>query len=286
MGMLVRWTLAGCVLATFSYGLVARAQNGTRREFDVISIKEVAANGDMSAVNGRTPGRFTAMNSPLRFVLLYAYHLQDYQLIGAPQWADLTRYNITGTYAADAAPTQDDVRVMVQQALADRFHISVHHERRDVPAYALVLARKDGKLGPQLVPSDVDCEQWRADKRPTLDAGGPSLAAPSGKRPACAMVTAMNFVSAGTRSISELAENLEFAAGRPVVDRTGLAGNYNIDAKWTASRLSAAGADTPGANEAPSIFAAFEEQLGLKFESTTISVDVVVVDRLEHPTEN
>jgi uncharacterized protein (TIGR03435 family) len=286
MRMLARRVLTACVLATCTYGLVARAQSAAPREFDVVSIKEVPPNGDISAVNDRTPGRFVTINSPLRFVLLYAYRLQDYQLIGAPQWALLTRYNITATYAADGSAPQDDVRVMVQKALADRFHISVHHERRDVPAYALVLARKDGKLGPQLAPSDVDCDQWRADKRPVIDAGGPSLAAPSGKRPACAMVTAMNFVSGGTRPISELARNLEFAAGRPVVDRTGLTGNYNIDAKWTASRLSAAGTDAPGANEAPSIFVAFEEQLGLKFESTTISVDVVVVDRLEHPTAN
>jgi uncharacterized protein (TIGR03435 family) len=143
---------------------------------------------------------------------------------------------------------------------------------RDIPAYALTLARSDGKLGPQLTRSDVDC----TGKPQQATGGGPSPVAPSGERPSCAIIVNFTrFITGGTRSLSDVANNLEAAAGRPVVDRTGLSGNFNIDAKW----------GNDGVDDV-SIFTALQEQLGLKLESTTTRVDVVVVDRLERPSND
>ena len=111
---------------------------------------------------------------PLRFILLDAFDLRDHQLIGAPEWTESARFDITATYPADAArDRQDDARAMLRTLLADRFGLKTHREMRELPIYALVMARKDGALGPQLVRSTIDCEQWIAEKRPQLGAGSP-----------------------------------------------------------------------------------------------------------------
>ena len=109
--------------------------------------------------------------------MLYAYQLLDHQLIGAPVWTSSTGFDITGTYPPGRAATDHDVRLMVQKLLSDRFGLAVHREQREVPTYLLVLARPDGRLGPQLRRSDVDCEKWIAEKRPKTDAGGPNALA-------------------------------------------------------------------------------------------------------------
>ena len=111
-------------------------------------------------------------NTPLRFLILYAYQLLDHQLIGAPEWTSLTGFDITATYPPGKVSTDHDVRLMLQGLLSDRFGLTVHREQREVPTYALILTRKDGRLGPRLLRSDVDCEKWLAGKRPKVDAGG------------------------------------------------------------------------------------------------------------------
>ena len=142
-------------------------------EFEVTSVKANHSLTGPSAISGATPGRFVATNTPLRFIILYAYELMDHQLIGAPDWTASTGFDVTGTYHGKEA-TDHDVRLMVQQLLSDRFGLTAHREQREVPTYFLTLARKDGRLGPQLRRSDVDCEKWIAEKRPKVDAGGPA----------------------------------------------------------------------------------------------------------------
>jgi hypothetical protein len=89
------------------------------------------------------------------------------------------------------------------------------------PIYALVMARKDGRPGPQLVPSTIDCEEWIAKQRPQLGAGTSSPVAPGGKRPVCRILTTRRFISAGTQTMQQLADVLQALAGRPVVDHPG-----------------------------------------------------------------
>ena len=256
-------------------------------EFEVASVKANNSPTAPAMLSGATPGRFVASNTPLRFIILYAYQLLDHQLIGAPDWTSTTGFDITGTYPPGRAATDHDVRLMVQKLLSDRFGLSVHREQREVPTYLLVLARSDGRLGPQLRRSDVDCEKWIAEKRPKTDAGGPSPVTPSGKRAACMMMATRRFLSGGTRTMDQLATTLQSMVGRPVVNRTGLTGAFDMDLQWTPVNdpRAASGSDA-GANDSPSIFAAVQEQLGLKLEARRDRFEVVIIDRVTRPTAN
>ncbi len=255
--------------------------------FEVASVKANKSETDPGGTTDTTPGRFTVSNTPLFFIINYAYNLPGYRVVGAPDWTWDARFNVAATYPSVSAPAdQQNVRVMVQRLLADRFAFAAHHEQRDLPVYALVLARSDGRLGPQVHRSDVDCDQWLAEKRPQRDAGGPSAISPSGKRPACNMdVFRRGPIVGGTRTMEQLAMALGTVTGRPVVDRTGVTGTFDIDLRWTGTDVAASPTGgTTGSDEGASIFTALQEQLGLKLEATKAPFDVLVVDHVEHPT--
>ncbi len=241
--------------------------------FEVASVKANLSFTGPSAISGATPGRFTASNTPLRFIILYAYRLLDNQLTGAPDWTSSDSFDIAATYPPGNTPTDEEVHGMVRKLLSERFGLMVHREQREQPMYSLVLATKTGRLGKQLHRSDVNCEQWLADKRPQTDAGGPSPVTPSGKRPACMMIATRRFLTGGTRTIAHLAVTLQSMVGRPVVDRTGLTGAFDMDLQWDDK-------------EGPSIFTALQEQLGLKLDSGQDRVDTLVVDHVQKPAAN
>lgn len=262
------------ITVAIAFSAFVRAQR-PQPTFDAASIKPFVSVSDPSVINDRMPGRFTATNSALQLILLYAFKLRDHELVDVPDWVRSTRYNITATYPPSDPVNRDDVRTRVQALLRERFALASHPETRELPVYFLTVARKDGKLGPQLMASSVDC----TGKQPDLIGGSPSPVAPSGNRPSCGMIAARQFITGGSRPISELATNLELGAGRPVLDRTGLAGTFDIDVKWSpAASVSAASADDA------SLFVALEEQLGLKLESGKAPFDVLVIDHIERPT--
>jgi len=260
------------------------AAQSRQPSFDVVSVKENTSVDEGGVISDRIPGRFRTTNIPLRFLLLHAYDLRDHQLVGAPEWTESVRYDITATYSADAAATDDARRAMLQTLLADRFGLVTHRETRELSMYALVMARKDGRLGPQLVRSTVDCQQWIAEKRPTIGGGGPSPVAPGGRRPECQMLTTRRFMTGGTRTISQLTASLQALTGRPIVDRTGLTGAFSFDLQWTSSPVAPAPGASPPPDDGPSIFAALQEQLGLRLEPGRDRFDVVLVDAVQRPT--
>src|SRR5688572_13858254 len=171
-------------------------------------------------------------------------------------------------------PPEQDIRPMMQTLLAERFGLKVRRERRELPSYDLVLARNESALGPQLTRSTVDCEKWLADKKPQLGAGGRSPVMPTGLRPACMLLATRTYLSGGTRTIAQLAGTLQSMVGRPVLDRTGLTGAFDIDLRWDGAETGA----KPGtvSADATSIFTAVQEQLGLKLEPRRSPFDVLV----------
>jgi uncharacterized protein (TIGR03435 family) len=264
----------GLTFAAVIFCVVTARAASTELGFDVASVKINQNAEGPSQISGPTPGRFVASNTPLRFIVLYAYGLLDHQLIGAPEWMSSTSIDVTATYPSGTIPTDQDVRIMVRHLLKDRFGFVAHNEQREMPIYSLTLARKDGRLGPQIKRSDVDCA-----KRPTADAGGASSLAPSGKRPACGMIATRKFLVGGTRTMQQLAVTLQgaLALGRPVFDRTGPTGAYDIDLQWTPDG---------GDGDPPSIFTALQEQLGLKLVPEKDRVEVLVIDKVERPALN
>ena len=263
---------------------VVTAAQAPQPVFDVASVKENTSVSDMGGIAPPTPGRVQIVNTPLRFILLYAFEAMDHQLIGAPEWTESARFDITATYPAELARTEADRRAMLRTLLVTRFGLKTHRETREMPIYALVMARRDGTLGPQLVRSPIDCEQWIAEKRPQRGAGSASPVAPGGKRPVCQLLATRRFITAGTQTMHQLTGSLQAFTGRPVVDRTGLTGAFDFDLQWTSGPVAPAAGAAPPPDDGPSIFVALQEQLGLRLESTRGTFDVVVVDAVQRPT--
>lgn len=279
--------LKGLVLIVAVVSVVALgAAQSPPPAFDVTSVKAYESPSETGAfgIMPPTPGRLRIVRTPLRFILHYAFQVRDHQLIGAPEWADSASFDITATFSDDPPRTEDDRRSMLRALLADRFGLKTHREKREIPIYALVMTRKGGALGPQLVRSTFDCEQWIAEKRPQVSGTRPSPVAPGGRRPVCQMLTTRRFITAGTQTMQQLSEALQPLTGRPVANRTGLAGTFDFDLQWTSGPVAQALGATPLPDDGPSIFAALQEQLGLRLESARDTVDVVVVDAVQRPT--
>jgi uncharacterized protein (TIGR03435 family) len=264
--------------------------------FEVASVKANKA-GDNRVMIGMQPGgRFTATNLTLLMLIRFAYQLQDFQLVGAPDWASEERFDILAKAEGEIAPptfgTVGPVQLMMRTLLQERFKLAVHPDKRDLPIYAMTLARSDGRLGPQLRPATVDCAaQFAARGR----GGPPPGPPPPGERMTCGMRMGFGEMAGGGFPISQLATSLSPILRRIVEDRTGLTGNYEFELKWTPDQLPQRATGTPADQpvmvngaaidpNGPSIFTAIQEQLGLKLDAQRAPVDVLVIDQVERPT--
>ena len=252
--------------------------------FEVASVK-ANGSGDRGVAISRTPSQFTTRNAPLARIIGYAFGVRDDQMMGVPAWSLAERFDITGKYFEGSQPSPAQVARMVRGLLVDRFKLETHTETREGSRFALVLARRDGRLGPKLKPHAFDCAAYLAKKSGDVAEDGhkvwPPLCAPP--------ISSPQRIWASVRPIDALASAIARQVGRPVIDQTGLTGNYDFDFAWSpAQRTSTATQDTvprvPQPDEALSLFTALEEQLGLKLESTRGPVDVLVIEHVERPT--
>jgi len=239
----------------------------------------------------RGGGQWLASNVPVAFILMNVYpdFSRPGQIVGGPEWIRTQAFDVNAK--ADDNPPVDVINAMVKQLLADRFKLKVHTEPRDVDVYALVPARPDGRLGPNIKKAAVDCAA-RAEELKRARAAGAPLSPPAppqpGQRPECGMSsTASNGVQRvliGGNPIGAVTMAIQTTVGRQVVDRTGLTGAFDIDLEFSGAGQLATNADQPGA--LPSVFTALQEQLGLKLESRKEKMDVLVIDSVEMPTPN
>jgi uncharacterized protein (TIGR03435 family) len=209
-------------------------------------------------------------------------------MVGLPDWVMRERYDVSATSTL-ARPSQDQQTAMLRAMLADRCKLVAHMENREQPVYDLVLARSDGRLGPNLHPSEVDCEAKAAADRVAAEAARAAGTIPprpsiplNGPPSPCSLWMLANSTEGGA-TMQMLARLLRTAAGRPVIDKTGLKGSYRITLPF--NLISARGPETAD-DSAPSVFTALQEQLGLKLESSRASREVLVIDHIERPTEN
>ena len=164
---------------------------------------------------------------------------------------------------------------MLQGLLADRFELAVHRDSRDLPIYALVLARRDGRLGPSIHPATLDCESIAAKP---LDSGTARTDYAD-----CTPQMGLTRLKAAGFRMSSLASGLMRILDRAVIDKTGLPGAFDIELSWTPDPTmlpNGAPAPTNLPSGGPSIFTAVEEQLGLKLVSDRAPVEVLVIDRI------
>jgi len=232
------------------YRLVITAMVGAAawaQQFEVASIKR----SDPDHVGVQTffspGGRFSALTAPLKSLVCFAYQLRDHQVAGGAGWVETEPFDITAK--AEGEASYDQLRLMVQALLADRFQLKFHRETREQPVYSLVVA----KGGPKVQEAKSAGRGVGIGARGRLNGNGADMA---------------TFASA-------LAGKL----GRSVVDRTGLKGVYDFVVTWTPDEEQV---NAPG----PSLFTAMQEQLGLKLESTKGPVEVLVIDHAARPSEN
>jgi uncharacterized protein (TIGR03435 family) len=181
----------------------------------------------------------------------------------------------------------DRMMLALRTLLADRFKLETHWATQELSIYALVLARADGKLGPNMRSSSVDCAAIRAASLAAAREGRVSNTN-TAERVACGMRNNNGRFQFGGYPLSLFANGLAGQVGRFVVDRTGLEGNWDFEFTFTPERVrqqSLAGGATPESDpNGPSLFTAIQEQLGLKLESTKGPVKVLVIDHVEQPS--
>jgi len=253
---LVISVLAGLVLGA-SGSIRAQAPAGDPLRFDVVSVK-LNKSPEASLRLHLQGGRLVAANVPLQQFIRAAYTLQLYQIEGAPRWTEVERFDITavtdrpidgpivwipGTYA----PMQR----MMQSVLVDRFKMKAHLDARELPGYALEMRAPDGTAG-KLGPATVPCT-----------ANDASEIGPGVLRWRCA-------------PMAQLAELLSQMTGRFVTNATGLAGAFDISLQWAP--------ESPAAStDAPSLFTAVQEQLGLRLTPHRVRTPVLVIDAIDRP---
>jgi len=259
--------------------------------FEVASIRPTPQSTQTTEIRPTPWGRFTATNATAKSLVLRAYGLVDSQLIGAPAWLTTDRYDID---ARAAAPPDgpEALMPMVRRLLVERFNLKAHSEMREMSAYALIVARRDNQLGSQLRPTNTDCS-----RATTLTQDEVRAAARDGWPP-CGMAYTVSFVTttpAGNNvkwrirrsgvTMPTLATALQQGLERPVVDQTELSGRFDVEYSY-APQPQPPGVESVFGPEAPMLFVALEEQLGLKLESRRLSVPVLVIDSVDRPSEN
>ena len=284
--------LLAALLSTAVVAAPALAQTDTRPAFAVATIKKNTTGADAQSMRLQPGGRIVATNQPLRRLILFAFSLQPQQLTGGPAWLDSDRFDIVAQAEGDLSPTPPGgppgpPQLMMQRLLAERFGLAVHDESREIPVYALTLARRDGQLGPRIKPAAVDCLALMTKAPGGVPVQAPQL--PDG-RPACGVRRdgTGRLTAGGTTMLMFATQILTGLSDRLVIDRTGLSGAYDFDLEH---QLDTRGAP-PTADSAtavpdrPSLFTALEEQLGLKLQATRAPITVTVIDRVTPPTEN
>jgi uncharacterized protein (TIGR03435 family) len=267
------------------------------QSFEVASIKPSAEDGRRVMIGISPGGRYTASAVNVKFLIQQAYDIRDYQIQGGPGWITSARYDIV---AKAETPNLDRERLkpLLKSLLAERFNLQVHLETRELPTYTLVV----GKNGPKLQKSEVQTDAPEAGPSPkAAQPGAPGRATDDvergGPRGRGATIrVGRGQVNAQMISLSDFAGMLAQQLGRPVKDKTGIEGRFDIKLEWTpdesqrgiglpgdgAPRESGPAGDPSG----PSIFTALQEQLGLKLESDKGRVEIIVIDRIDKPSAN
>jgi uncharacterized protein (TIGR03435 family) len=216
------------------------------------------------------PGRFRAVNVPLRTLIGYAYEVPAYRLKGGPSWLSDQRFDVEGI--AEGEANIENTRAMLRRLLSDRFDLRTRRETQQDAIFTLVIARRDGKLGSQLRRSQLNCDAATAS--PGCNYLGPS--------PDVAISTGRAYIALRGVTMERFSRFLSGMVGRDVIDRTKLGGHYDGEFEFTAEF--GPPPPPPGITDPydragfPSIFSVVADQLGLRLESSTGPVDVIRID--------
>ena len=251
-------------LALSAVGLTADArreaagQAATPR-FEVVSVKPNKS-PDPGGRNALEPGGYEGIGVTLRRMIALAYMpIPNNLIVGGPAWMNTDRFDVRAKFSG--SPPREQLQQMMRTMLAERFRLRTHLETRSTPVFALVMERA-GVLGPSLQRAEIDCAN-RAARQPG--------------QPWCSFQYTDGLLRGQGVTLDQIAGELD--AGRPVVNRSGLTGRYNVELRWTSNPADAStAADSP-----PGLATALREQLGLRLQPDSAPFEYLVIDSAEQP---
>jgi uncharacterized protein (TIGR03435 family) len=230
--------------------------------FEVVSVRPARSAEEVALVRQNAAGRFIADSISVHTLIQQAYDVFGFQIVEAPAWVERDRFDIQATAQPGTGMSRPEVAALLRQLLEDRFMLRTRRETREQDVYALVIARADNRLGPNLRPFTGDC-----------------TAPPDGRSP-CTMRNGPNYTDAVGMPFNILLGQVVGNVKRLVVNKTGLSGRFDFKYEWTN--------DLPGnaTGDRVSFMTALQEQLGLKVVPDRAQADVLVIESVERPTPN
>ena len=226
-------------------------------DWEVATVKPSDPNdtrGQHIRLNGR---HVIFFDTTVEQFLLMAYGIQKSQIVGEPDWARTTRWDVDGVPDVEGTASWPQTQSLMRKILAERFNLQLHHEQREMPVFALTVVRG----GPRITPSTADPNTWMDQQN-----------SESNGRHVEALKNA---------SMADLVLILQFRVDRPIVDQTGLKGRYDLKLQWTLDET-----QTPAPDAPPGLFTAIQDQVGLKLERVKAPADTLVIDKLQKPEAN
>lgn len=242
----------------------------TKLKYDVVSIREHNAN-DQRGYAPQPDDGFIYLNQSLKVLTMIAYGIRSDYIVGLSGWAESKRYDVQAKVSSEDVAayrklTREQKQEMFQQLLEENFKLKAHVEEREMPVYELLIAKGGAKF------------------LKSADGGGDQVKMPNGKPMSKGMVlVGSGLLESSQAPMTSFASMLTGVVGRPVVDKTGLTGTYDLSLKWRPDQ--GLGLNDPQ-NDEPDLFTATEEQLGLKLQPARGPVKWLVVDHVEQPAEN
>jgi uncharacterized protein (TIGR03435 family) len=258
--------------------------------FEAVSIKRNTSTSGSLSTRSLPNGGYLMVNSSLRSLISTAYGT-SIDTNSLPAWVANERYDVTATSPIQGSATVEQRQAMMRALLAERLNFKARIEQREEEAFDLVLARKDGRLGPNMKPSSADCEARAEAQKAALAAGASplSLLPPPGDRtgpvPECTGRTGGG-VMEGDFSVPSMLFFIRGMAGRQVIDKTGLKGTYTVRLEVAPGRRPGVDSTAAGIDDPPDVFTALPSQLGLKLEPSRVTVNLLIVENMDRPSEN
>jgi uncharacterized protein (TIGR03435 family) len=249
--------------------------------FEVASIKPSAPGPTARTAGSPSPGTFAVAGLQLRFLISLAYGVQPNQVLGGPNWIDSQAYDVVAKPGGTVSEGQ--LSLILQALLGDRFKLKIHRETREVPVYALTVAKGGDKL--HHVAEGSCAPRGRFLTPPPFEPNQKPPCGTGGFRRGAIAVGQISAVS-----LDEFSKTLSTRLDRFVIDKTGLTGLFDIHVEFAPDEatpgLLPGGGASPTDADGPSIFTAFQEQLGLKLEPTKGPAEFLVIDSAEKLSEN
>jgi uncharacterized protein (TIGR03435 family) len=282
------------LLMVLLLGMLSQGSAQTKPSFEAAAVKPSISGDNRVAILGQPGGRFVATNATLKMLMGVAYRVRDFQISGGPSWVATERWNIEAKAEEGSIPpptglpdptVPNPLMLMVQSLIEDRFQLKMHSETKELPVYELVIAKSGSKMK-----LSEDQSPFRPPERGSPPPSPPQRGGPTLRG---SMRFGRGELEANGVPLFNFIQALSQPLGRPVIDKTGLKGLYDIQLQWTPELgqgpVVSGGPEPPPPppdSSGPSIFNAIQEQLGLRLESAKGPVEIWVIDSVQKPTEN